>query len=220
MNCRKEVLYMLALLPLGVWATSPVDTDTGKEVAVASVLQQAERSLSGVVTDAQGEPIIGATVVVKGTSVATVTDVDGRFKLSSVSPNAVITVSYLGYKPQNIAVGGKSTLNVVLKEDVATLNEVVAIGYGTQKKANLTGAVTSVDVNKSLSGRPIADIGRGLQGVVPGMNVTVPSGEIGSDPLIKIRGQVGSISGDNKPLILLDNVEIPSIQMVNPNDVQ
>ncbi|MCI7310651.1 MAG: TonB-dependent receptor [Prevotella sp.] len=220
MNCRKEVLYMLALLPLGVWATSPVDTDTGKQVAVASVLQQAERSLSGVVTDAQGEPIIGATVVVKGTSVATVTDVDGRFKLSSVSPNAVITVSYLGYKPQNIAVGGKSTLNVVLKEDVATLNEVVAIGYGTQKKANLTGAVTSVDVNKSLSSRPIADIGRGLQGVVPGMNVTVPSGEIGSDPLIKIRGQVGSISGNNKPLILLDNVEIPSIQMVNPNDVQ
>ena len=94
------------------------------------------------------------------------------------------------------------------------------VGYGTQKKANLTGAVATVDVNKTLDSRPIADIGRGLQGSVPGVNITIPTGEIGSDPLIKIRGQIGSISGNNTPLILLDNVEIPSIQMVNPNDVQ
>ena len=111
-------------------------------------------------------------------------------------------------------------MKVVLKEDAELLDEVVVVGYGTQKKANLTGAVATVDVNKTLDSRPIADIGRGLQGSVPGVNITIPTGEVGSDPLIKIRGQIGSISGDNKPLILLDNVEIPSIQMVNPNDVQ
>lgn len=111
-------------------------------------------------------------------------------------------------------------MKIILKEDSELLQEVVVVGYGTQKKANLTGAVATVDVNKTLDSRPIADIGRGLQGAVAGVNITIPTGEVGSDPLIKIRGQVGSISGNNTPLILLDNVEIPSIQMVNPNDVQ
>lgn len=220
MNYKKEVLCMLMALPAGLMTVHATGAGESKNYGVSSVLQQQQRTITGVVVDSQGEPIIGATVVVKGSSNATVTDISGNFRLTNVSPNAMLTVSYLGYKPQNVATAGKSSISIKLEEDVATLNEVVAIGYGTQKKANLTGAVTSVDVNKSLSSRPIADIGRGLQGVVPGMNVTVPTGEIGSDPLIKIRGQVGSIAGNNKPLILLDNVEIPSIQMVNPNDVQ
>ena len=94
------------------------------------------------------------------------------------------------------------------------------MGYGTQKKANLTGAVTTVDVNRTLSSRPISDAGRGLQGSVPGLSVVVASGEIGSDPIMKIRGQIGSVNGNALPLILVDNVEIPSIQMLNPDDIE
>lgn len=111
-------------------------------------------------------------------------------------------------------------MKIVLKEDSELLSEVVVVGYGVQKKENLTGAVASVDVNKTLEGRPIADVGRGLQGTTPGLSIVVPSGEVGSDPTIKIRGQIGSIDGGSEPLILLDNVEIPSIQMVNPDDIE
>ena len=106
-----------------------------------------------------------------------------------------------------------------LLQQQETLTDVVVVGYGTQKRVNLTGAVSTIDVKKTLSGRPIADVGRGLQGAASGLSVTIPSGEVGSDPIIKIRGQLGSLSGGSSPLILLDNVEIPSIQVVNPNDI-
>lgn len=220
MNYKKKVLFVLMALPAGLSVIHAGNTVVSGGLGISSVMQQQQGEVTGVVLDARGEPVVGATVVVKGTTNAAVTDLDGKFKLVNVSSNASLTISYLGYKPQHVLVNGKKAFTVTMQEDVATLNEVVAVGYGSQKKANLTGAVTSVDVDKSLSGRPIADIGRGLQGVVPGMNVTIPTGEVGSDPLIKIRGQIGSLAGSNQPLILLDNVEIPSIQMVNPNDVQ
>ena len=181
-------------------------------------LQQQSKVAKGVVTDSNGEPLIGVSVTEKGTNNAYVTNVNGEFELRLSSANAQVVVSYVGFLPQTLR--ATTNMHIVLKEDSKALNEVVVVGYGAQKKANLTGAVTSVDVNKSLSSRPIADIGRGLQGVVPGMNIRVPTGEVGSDPLIKIRGQIGSIEGSNAPLILLDNVEIPSIQVVNPNDVE
>ena len=182
-----------------------------------AALQQQSKVAKGVVTDSNGEPLIGVSVTEKGTNNAYVTNVNGEFELRLSSTNAQVVVSYVGFLPQTLR--ATANMHIVLKEDSKALNEVVVVGYGAQKKANLTGSVTSVDVNKSLSSRPIADIGRGLQGVVPGMNIRVPTGEVGSDPLIKIRGQIGSIEGNNAPLILLDNVEIPSIQVVNPNDV-
>ena len=181
-------------------------------------LQQQSKVAKGVVTDSNGEPLIGVSVTEKGTNNAYVTNVNGEFELRLSSANAQVVVSYVGFLPQTLR--ATANMHIVLKEDSKALTEVVVVGYGAQKKANLTGAVTSVDVNKNLSSRPIADIGRGLQGVVPGMNIRVPTGEVGSDPLIKIRGQIGSIEGNNAPLILLDNVEIPSIQVVNPNDVE
>ena len=174
-------------------------------------------TITGLVVDAKGEPIIGASVVEKGTANGGITDIDGKFSLK-VSVGAMLKISFIGY--QTLEVKATRTMKIVLKEDSELLDEVVVVGYGTQKKANLTGAVATVDVNKTLDSRPIADVGRGLQGAVAGVNVTVPTGEIGSDPQIKIRGQIGSLSGNNTPLILLDNVEIPSIQMVNPDDVQ
>ena len=97
---------------------------------------------------------------------------------------------------------------------------MVVVGYGIQRRENLTGAVSSINVEETLGSRPIADVGRGLQGSTPGLSVIIPSGEVGSDPLIKIRGQIGSFEGGSQPLILLDNVEIPSIQIVNPNDIE
>lgn len=180
----------------------------------------AQSTITGIVKDISGDPLPGVTISVKESpKIGTVTNIDGQYSIT-IPDQSVLIFSYIGMKSQEIHVRDKKVINVILKNDNKLLNEVVVVGYGTQKKANLTGAVSSVDVDKTLGSRPIADIGRGLQGTVPGVNIVIPTGEIGSDPLIKIRGQLGSISGDNKPLILLDNVEIPSIQMVNPNDVQ
>ena len=178
-----------------------------------------KRSVSGVIRDkATNELLPGVTVLEKGTSNGTVTNTDGRFELS-VSEGATLLVSYIGMAPQELAVGNSSTINVTMESAFEELEEIVAVGYGTQKKTNLTGAVASVDM-KVLESRPVPDVGRGLQGTTPGLNVVIPSGEIGSDPIIKIRGQFGSMQGGSSPLILMDNVEIPSIQMVNPDDIE
>ena len=188
------------------------------ESSVYGVAEQLQSvTVTGVVIDATGGPIIGASVVEKGTTNGSITDVDGKFTLT-VKQGAILKISYIGYQTQELKAA--RTMKVVLKEDSELLSEVVVVGYGSQKKANLTGAVASVDVNKTLEGRPIADVGRGLQGTTPGLSVVVPSGEVGSDPTIKIRGQIGSLDGGSAPLILLDNVEIPSIQLVNPDDIE
>lgn len=178
-----------------------------------------KRSVSGVVRDkATNESLPGVSVLEKGTKNGTVTNVDGRYELS-VSEGATLIISYIGMNTQEVKVGSSSTINVTLESSVEDIDEVVIVGYGQQKKANLTGAVASVDT-KVLEARPIADVGRGLQGTTPGLSVVIPSGEIGSDPIMKIRGQFGSMRGGSSPLILLDNVEIPSIQMINPDDIE
>ncbi|MCD8078914.1 MAG: TonB-dependent receptor [Bacteroides sp.] len=179
--------------------------------------QQQTGTVTGVVVDASGDLIIGASIIEKGTANGTITNIDGQFVLSA-REGATLIVSYIGYRTQEV----KATrlMKIVLQEDSKLLDEVVVVGYGAMKKSNLTGAVASVDVEKTLSSRPIADVGRGLQGTVPGLSVQIPTGEIGSDPVMKIRGQVVSPSGGSTPLILVDNVEIPSIQLVNPDDIE
>src|SRR5690606_16971293 len=138
----------------------------------------------------------------------------------TASTGDVLEFSMVGYGTRQVTVTGSNQISLSLALSGSSLDEIVVVGYGTQKRSNITGAVTSVDIGKTLGSRPIADIGRGLQGAVPGVSVRVPSGEVGSDPLIRIRGFVGSIQGSSAPLILVDNVEIPSIQMINPNDVE
>ena len=189
-------------------------------LALPAMAQQT-RSIKGTVLFENAEAVIGASVAVPGTNVGTTTDANGKFALLNVpAASKTVLISYLGHKSQIIDIVGKSEINVTLVSSVATdLNEVVIVGYGQQKKANLTGAVASVDT-KVLEARPIADVGRGLQGITPGLSVVIPSGEIGSDPIMKIRGQFGSLRGGASPLILLDNVEIPSIQMINPDDIE
>ena len=174
-------------------------------------------SISGTVVDEKGEVVIGASVLEKGTGNGTITDIDGRFTLN-VKSGAKLVISYVGYRTQEVT--ASASMRIVLQEDTKLLDEVVVVGYGTQKKVNLTGAVASVDVGKALGARPIADVGRGLQGTTPGLSVVVPNGEVGIDPRIKIRGQIGSFEGSSAPLILVDNVEVPSISFINPDDIE
>lgn len=178
-----------------------------------------ERTVSGtVLSDDNKTPIHGASVVVKGTSTGTQTDADGKFSIKA-SNGQVLLISYVGYEQQQYRVGSSATINIVLSNIVKSMEDIVVVGYGTQKRGNVTGSVATVDVKKTLVARPIADVGRGLQGAAAGLSITIPSGEVGSDPIIKIRGAMTSFRGNSEPLILLDNVEIPSIQIVNPNDI-
>ena len=176
-----------------------------------------QNTVTGTVSGPDGV-VAGATVSVVGTNSTTVTDANGKFTIAA-AVGATLRISYVGMETQNVTVTG-STMNVTLAESSDVLDEVVVVGYGTQRKGNLTGAVSSISVKDNLEGRPIADVGRGIQGTTPGLTVTVPSGEVGSDPRIKIRGAIASFQAAGDPLILLDNVEIPSIQYVNPDDIE
>ena len=176
-------------------------------------------TVTGKVTDKSGEPIVGAYVIVQGTSTGASTDLDGAYSLKAPA-NGVLEFSSLGYETVAVPVNSRSVVDVALADDALMLQETVVIGYGTQKKENLTGAVASVNTSKQLESRPIADVGRGLQGATPGLNVRVANAEVGSEPIMKIRGQVGSAQGGSSPLILMDNVEIPSINLINPDDIE
>lgn len=175
-------------------------------------------TVKGKVNSSDG-PIPGVSIRVKGSSVISQTSVDGDYTIKA-APSDVLVFSYIGFKSVERSVGSNTTINVTLAEDSEGLNEVVVVGYGTQKKGSLTGSVTSVNIEKTFGNRPIPDAARGLQGAAPGLSVVVPSGEVGSDPIIRIRGQVASLYGSSQPLYLLDNVEIPSLQYVNPNDIE
>lgn len=174
--------------------------------------------ITGTVKDANGEPVVGAVVADDAKKASAVTDFDGNFALSPTTPG--ITVSCLGYATKSLKVKAGQTVVIILDDDTTLLEDAVVVGYAVQSRANLTGAVATVNVETSVSGRSVPDLGRGLQGAAPGLTITVPDAEVGSDPSIKIRGAIGSIEGGSSPLILLDNVEIPSIQVVNPDDIE
>lgn len=172
-------------------------------------------SVQGVVTDPNGEPIIGANVVEKGTTNGSITDFDGKFILS-VPKTAVLEVSYIGYIHQEIPVNGQTAISVILKEDTQNLEEIVVVGYGTQKKVNLTGAVANVD-NKLFENRPITNVSSGLQGLLPGVSVTQSSGEPGKDiGTIRVRGTGTFNSAD--PMIIVDGIE-STMNDIDPNDI-
>ncbi|NLZ08404.1 MAG: TonB-dependent receptor plug domain-containing protein, partial [Bacteroidales bacterium] len=175
-------------------------------------------TITGNVSDNTG-PVVGVTVVVRGTVSTATTDLDGKYSITAPS-TATLTFSSLGYKTVEVPVNGRTRIDVIMEEEAFILEDLVVVGFGTQKKVNLTGAVSSVNVQEALTSRPIADVGRALQGSTPGLTVQVGSGEVGSEAILKIRGHVGSAAGSVSPLILLDNVEIPSIQLVNPDDIE
>ena len=171
---------------------------------------------NGVVTDTTGETVIGASVVVKGTTNGTITGLDGDFSLSGVTKGSILVVSFVGYQNTEVKWNGQP-LTIVLKEDTKVLDEVVVVGYGTQKKANLSGAVAAVD-GKILQDRPITNIGQGLQGVVPNLNITMNNGGApGATSSFNIRGNT-SLNGGS-PLVLVDNVQMDA-NLVNPDDIE
>ena len=177
--------------------------------------------VSGVVRDANGEPMIGVSVMVQGTTQGTITDFEGAYNIDA-SAQQTLEFSYLGYKTVAEKVGARSVINITLTEDTKLLDEVVIVGYDAQRKANLTGAVASVSVQDQLDGRPITNVGTGLQGATPGLQITQSSGRIGQTPTFRIRGAVGTFlnEGGSQPLILVDGVEISDISMINPDDIQ
>ena len=173
-------------------------------------IQQEQNKVTGIVKDANGEPIIGANVIVKGQSTGTITD--RRAVRSGFSQRCRFTDYLYGYVSQEVKVSGKKELNVVLKEDTETLEEVV-VGYGVQKKANLTGAVSSVKMDEILGDRPVTSVSNVLMGAMPGLQVTGTSGQPGAEMSFNIRG-VHSIN-EGAPLVLVDNVEM-DINMLDP----
>ncbi len=189
---------------------------TKNDVAIV----QQTGTCQGQVVDVAGEPIIGATVLVKGTANGTLTDLDGNFSLSNVRRGDVLHVSYVGYVPQEVKWTGE-TLRVVLKEDTQALGEVVVVAFGTQKKVNLTGAVSSVGA-KEISARPVSSTIEALQGVVPGMNIGTGSGggALNAGKTFNIRG-IGTIGAGSKvePLVLIDGME-GDINALNPQDIE
>lgn len=216
---RKFVLFLIALgmsLPTYSFATKNEFADKPSSLSITHFSKANQQTVQGTVTSSSG-PIVGATVSVVG-GASTQTDGNGKFSIAA-NVGATLRVSIVGYTTKEVVVTS-STVNVTLEEAGTSLDEVVVVGYGTQRRGNLTGAVSTVNIKENLEGRTVTDVGRAIQGTTPGLNVTLPSGEVGSDPVIKIRGAVASITGSSSPLILLDNVEIPSMLYVNPDDVE
>ncbi|SHK86139.1 SusC/RagA family TonB-linked outer membrane protein [Xylanibacter ruminicola] len=187
--------------------------------AVLAIGAYAQNKVTGTVVDAQGEPIIGASVVVKGTSNGTITDLDGKFTVSNVPAKGSLEVSYVGYKTQVLAIAGKSQFNVTLEEDRQLLDEVVVVGYGVQRKSDVTGALAHMDA-KELTNMPVSNALQAMQGKAAGVDITNSQrpGEVGS---ITVRGQ-RSIDANNGPLYVVDGMTIQTggIENINPADIE
>ena len=193
---------------------------------VTTTVQQTKK-ITGNVTNTAGEPIIGATVLEKGnTTNGTITDIDGNFTIN-LPANATLSISYIGYITQEIQVGYQTSFKVVLKDDTKTLDEIIVVGYGSQKKANLTGAVSSVKMDEALGDRPLLNAADALQGAVPGLFVSNGGTAPGTSKSFQIRGAYslgvknsdGTYGNTIKPLVLIDNVE-GDIDMINPEDIE
>lgn len=190
---------------------------TGKHIIITktAITSQITKEIVGVVTDERGEPIVGANVVEKGTSNGTITDLEGKFSLT-VSEKSVLIVSYIGYNTQDVTVTSKTVYNIQLEEDSQALDEVVVVGYSTQKKVNLTGSVSTVNF-ESMSSKPVTDASQALSGASPGLQIMQSSGQPNAESFsYNIRG-VGTLNSSS-PLILVDGME-QSISMVNPSDI-
>ena len=209
----KALNKMLSPIRLGFEVTNTQIAIFSKKAAPTGPASK----VRGTVLDDTGESVIGANVTVEGTTVGVITDIDGNFELE-VPRNANIIISFIGYQTQTIKYTNQPFLNVKLKEDSQALEEVVVVGYGTQKKVNMTGSVAQVD-SKALESRPIQNVSTGLQGLMPGVTITAGSGRPGQDGgTIRVRG-VGTLN-DANPYILVDGIETGTLNSVDPNDIE
>ena len=210
---RQWALIGAILLASGMTCSTAMAASPNQIMSVT----QSSTIVKGQIVDAEGEPIVGATVVEIGTTRGTVTDLDGKFQLNSPA-NAKLRITYVGYK--TVETKAHDGMKIVMQHDNAQLDEIVVVGYGQQKKVNLTGSVTNVDISKTLGGRPEQDVAKALQGAVPGLTITNTSGDINSQPTMQIRG-LGTLSNGatSNPLVVVDGVPVDDLTMVNAADI-
>ncbi|MBN2611306.1 MAG: TonB-dependent receptor [Bacteroidales bacterium] len=190
-------------------------TSANKIYCIASEIQQNEVQIEGTVTDAKtGEPLPGVSILIKGTSTGTITDIDGKYQISA-PPNSFLVFSFMGYIDKEVQINNETVINISLDEDIIGLDEVVVVGYGVQKKSDLTGSVASVSSEK-LNSVPIPSVEHALQGMASGVNIITKSGRPGENADIQIRG-ISSING-TRPLVIIDGV-YGDLNQLNPNDI-
>lgn len=204
-SSNSALLKATACLFLAASAMTPLHAAEGTTESLKAQIVQQSVTVKGVVTDKTGMPIIGANVVEKGTTNGIITDFDGNYTLDVANGNAVLVFSYIGYKTQEIVVGNQKTIDVVLAEDTEMMDEVVVIGYGTQKKGDVTSAVSSVKAEDFTVGK-IGDASELIKGKVAGLTIAKGSGDPTAESTIRLRGVI-SINGSSTPLVLVDGVE-------------
>ena len=214
----KTRLTLIGLLICSIHVLASVDTN---EAGFSLELEQnsAQKTVKGIVTSGDDKPLPGVTVFVKGTTNGTVTNADGTYSITKVSEESIIVFSFIGMQKQEVTVGDQSTINIIMDVDAIGLDEVVAVGYGTQKKSDITGAVASVDKER-LEQVPNSNFAQALQGAIPGVSISSNSSSAeGGDMSIMIRGR-NSIAATNTPLIILDGIPYGgSISEINPDDI-
>lgn len=224
-KCPKPLGYGIRRIPvvLGLSAAlcmpaafSYANVDNGMDrESVLSVMQG--KTIKGQILDETGESMIGVSVLVKGTTIGTVTDFDGNYTLEVPSGKNILEISYIGYKTKEITIGNNSLINIKMEPDTQALDEVVVIGYGTVKKRDLTGAVASMK-NEDVTVAPTSNVMEALQGKIAGMDIVKSSGQVGEDVSILLRGS-RSIYGSNEPLFIIDGIP-GSYSQVNPSDIE
>jgi len=216
MNVKRKFFFILALMICCLPSFKAIDNGISAQTS-----QQKASSVTGRVKDTKGEPVIGASVRIKGTTTGTITDVDGNFTLPNVHANATLVISYIGMTSQDIALNNRKSIDVTLQESAVGMNEVVVVGYGTQKRSDITGSVTSVSKDR-LSNLPVANLFQSIQGVAAGVNVTQNSSIPGDASSVLVRGK-NSVSLSNSPLLVVDGVAMSmdaSVNDINPNDIE
>lgn len=212
----KQKSLMAIIICVALLTGSRMTYAVNEHASVYSTQQTGK--IKGTVIDINGEPVIGASVVLQGTSNGTITDIDGNFTLSDIPSNGMIQVSFIGYKTLEVQVKGQTSFSLTLSEDTETLDEVVVVGYGTMKKSDLTGAVGSISSEK-LAARGATRLEDALQGAVPGVNITQSNSRAGGGFNIQIRGQA-SINKQASPLYVIDGIVCSSMDFLNPEDIE
>lgn len=220
---NKKLLLIGVLLSQAWGFSMPLYADNNKGIEPSleksAIIGQEKVTVSGVIYDSQGEPLPGASIVEKGTTNGITTDIDGKFTLTISNENAVLRFSFMGFTPQESKVGSKRSFTIKLAEDSEYLNEVVVVGYGTQKKVNLTGAVASVKVDETLSSRSVSNVSSALSGMIPGLAVQQSTGMAGANnSALLVRG-LGTVNNSN-PLIVVDGMPDVDINRIDMNDIE
>ena len=187
-------------------------------LGLTCIVSYAQKTVTGIVKDANGEPMIGVSITRNGEGQGAITDLDGKFTLKNLPPQSVLNFTYIGFKPQTVKVGNKEALNIIMEEDNTTLDELVVVGYGTMRKRDVTGSISSVNSDK-ISARGVTSVAEAMQGAVAGVSITQSGSRAGAGFDIQIRGQA-SINKQAQPLYVIDGVVCSSMDFLNPEDIE